>query len=294
VTGVPAAVWNRLEGNYRDRLARLERQRALAADVKWLESLPVKELQKRGYLTKGLKGGALVDAVCRFFGVASRQGWERVWRAPLASFRKSKAFSSDVGAVAAWLRIGELKATDAGCAPFNAKTFRETLRTIRTMTSEPEESMPEVVRLCAESGVALVFEPEIPGTRASGAARWLTPIKGLIQLSLRHKADDHLWFSLFHEAAHLLLHSKKETFVTGPADQDEELEDEANAFSASLLIPRQFENEFHARRSDLEIEMFARRIVIAPGIVVGRLQKEGLLAWNRGNKLKKRVQLVEV
>ena len=292
-TEVPAAIWNRLEGNYRDRLARLERKRALEADVKWLESLPVRELQKRGYLAEGLKGGALVDAVCRFFGVANRQGWERVWRTPLASFRRSKAFTSDVGAVATWLRIGEKKAAGVECAPFNAKRFRKALRTIRTMTNDPEGSMPEVIRLCAESGVAVVFEREIPGTRASGAARWLTPTKGLIQLSLRHKADDHLWFSFFHEAAHLLLHSKKATFITGIGDQDEELEDEANEFSESLLIPRQFEPELRGLRSDFEIEMFAERVGVAPGIVVGRLQKEGLLAWSRGRRLKKHVDLVD-
>jgi HTH-type transcriptional regulator/antitoxin HigA len=293
VTGVSARIWNRLEGNYRDRLARLEQRRALEADVTWLESLPVKELQKRGYLAKGLRGGALVDAVCRFFGVANRQGWERVWRAPLASFRKSKAFTSDVGAVATWLRIGELKAADIMCSPFNAKKFREALREIRTMTSDPEESMPHVVRLCAASGVALVFEAEIPGTRASGAARWLTPTKGLIQLSLRHKRDDHLWFSFFHEAAHLLLHSKKETFVTGTGEQDEELEDEANAFSASLLIPKQFESELRTLRSELEIKRFARKIGIAPGIVVGRLQNDGQLDWSQGNKLKQPLELVD-
>ena len=35
----------------------------------------------------------------------------------------------------------------------------------------------------------------------------------MIQLSARHKSDDHLWFSFFHEAAHVLLHSKKSVFV---------------------------------------------------------------------------------
>ena len=30
---------------------------------------------------------------------------------------------------------------------------------------------------------------------------------------MRHKSDDHLWFSFFPEAAHVLLHSKKSVFV---------------------------------------------------------------------------------
>jgi HTH-type transcriptional regulator / antitoxin HigA len=293
-TRVPAAIWNRLESNYRDRLARLEDRRSQAADSQWLRSLPLKELQDRGYLTKGLGGGARVDEVCRFFGVANRQGWERVWRAPLASFRRSKAFASDVGAVASWLRIGELRASEMDCAPFDAKAFRKALHELRELTrNDPDHFAREIVRRCAASGVAVVFVREIKGTRASGAARWLTPTKGLIQLSLRHKTDDHLWFSFFHEAAHLLLHSKKATFVSGSGDQDEELEQQANHFSASLLIPRQFEAELLALRSLPEIEAFSQRIGIAPGIVVGRLQNEGHLDWSRGNRLKRRLELVD-
>jgi Zn-dependent peptidase ImmA (M78 family) len=39
-------------------------------------------------------------------------------------------------------------------------------------------------------------------------ARWLTPAKALIQLSFRYQTDDHLWFTLFHEIAHVLRHDK--------------------------------------------------------------------------------------
>lgn len=53
-------------------------------------------------------------AVCRFFGVANRAAWDAVWHKPTA-YRTSKAFSSQPGAVAAWLtdlrpdEIGELR-----------------------------------------------------------------------------------------------------------------------------------------------------------------------------------------
>jgi hypothetical protein len=36
---------------------------------------------------------------------------------------------------------------------------------------------------------------------------------------------------------------------------------------------------------------FARVVGIAPGIVVGRMQKEGLLEWNRLNHLKEKYSL---
>lgn len=290
-TGVPSAIWNRLEGNYRDRLARLEDRTALEADVAWVKSLPLNALRQRGRLTKGLRGGALVDEVCRFFGVANRHGWERVWKTPLTAFRKSQSFTSDIGALATWLRLGELEAAAIECEPYDAKRFRAALQRIRDMTREPD--FDAMVDLCARSGVALVFVPEIPGTRASGAARWLMPAKGLIQLSLRHKRDDHFWFSFFHEAAHLLLHSKKTTFVTNAGEQDQELEAEANEFAATLLIPKRYERELRDLRALHDISEFAERIGIAAGIVVGRLQKEEILDWSQGNGLKRPIDFVD-
>ena len=62
----------------------------------------------------------------------------------------------------------------------------------------------------------------LPKTALSGAAWWLTPKKAVIQLTARHKSDDHLWFSFFHEAAHILLHSKKDDFVDETNDNGAE------------------------------------------------------------------------
>jgi HTH-type transcriptional regulator/antitoxin HigA len=293
VTGVQARFWNSLESNYRDRLARFDDRESLAKDADWLKSLPIGELRRRGYL--GPKGdvGTVLQEVCHFFGVANRNAWEKVWSQPLASFRKSPTFESDAGALAAWLRIGELDASDIECEPFDAKTFRESLREIRALTTSPvKDWVSNIVKFCAEGGVAVVFVPEIKGARTSGAARWLTPMKGLIQLSLRHKSDDHLWFSFFHEAGHLLLHSKKQTFVTN--DRAKNLtEDEANDFSSSYLIPKKFESELAELHSEESIREFAKRLGIAPGIVVGRLQKDGILDWSQQNSLKKRLKFAD-
>jgi HTH-type transcriptional regulator / antitoxin HigA len=110
-------------------------------------------------------------------------------------------------------------------------------------------------------------------------------------LSLRYKSDDHLWFSFFHEAGHLLLHGKKELFITTDRFTDG-AEDEANHFASTFLIAKKHE----ARLRDLtlaEIPDFAQELGIAPGIVVGRLQKEQLLDWKEGNRLKRWFEFAE-
>lgn len=291
VTGVSARTWNSLEATYRDRLARADDRESLATDTAWLNELPINELRRRGRLRRGTDDPTLLGEVCRFFGVANRSSWEKVWRDPLASFRRSQTFKSDAGAVAAWLRIGEIEAQSIECAPFDAHRFRVSLEAIRRLTLErAEEFVPRLREIGAANGVAVVFVPEIKGTRCWGAARWISPTKALIELSLRYKSDDHLWFSFFHEAAHLLLHGKKELFITTDRFTDQ-AENEANLFASTFLIPKKHEARLRALTLE-EIPEFAQELGIAPGIVVGRLQKEEVLGWNEGNGLKRRFQFV--
>jgi HTH-type transcriptional regulator / antitoxin HigA len=291
VTGVSARTWNSLEATYRDRLARSDDRESLVEDSTWLNELPIKELRLRGRLGKGTDIPTLLEEVCRFFGIANRSSWEKVWRDPLASFRRSQTFKSDAGAVAAWLRIGEIEAQSIDCAPFDARRFRESLDAIRRLTLEPaQEFVPRLRETCAANGVAVAFVPEIKGTRCWGAARWISPTKALIELSLRYKSDDHLWFSFFHEAAHLLLHGKKELFITTDRFTDQ-AEEEANQFASTFLIPKKYEDRLR-NLTLAEIPQFAQELGIAPGIIVGRLQKEKLLDWNEGNGLKRRFKFV--
>jgi HTH-type transcriptional regulator/antitoxin HigA len=146
--------------------------------------------------------------------------------------------------------------------------------------------------MCATAGVVVVFVPEVKGCRISGAAWWAGPSRAVLALSDRYKKDDYFWFTFFHEAAHLLLHSKKETFVDDGAD-DDMLEDEANKFAADFLIPPDRAQQLASLSSDRDVEVFANEIGIAPGIVVGRLQHDGMWGWNRGHRLKRGLAIVE-
>lgn len=296
-TPVSARTWNAMEAVYREGLARQHNREHLAKDVDWLHELPIKELAKRGFVDDSDEKSRQVEQVCRFFGVADRERWRKVWLAQLVSYRQSASFEVDTGAVATWLRLGELDAKHIAVKPFDAKRFRDALADARTLTVKDSRiALKRLQKQCANAGVAVVFLPDIGGTRTSGAARWLTPIKAVIQLSDRHKADDQFWFSFFHEAAHLLLHSKKETFVS-PDDRatvSEEEEDEANSFAEAQLIPRRYESWLRSLRTENDVREFADELGIAPGIVVGRLHSEGIWAWSRGNKLKKKISFDEL
>jgi hypothetical protein len=158
----------------------------------------------------------------------------------------------------------------------------------------PDVFQPSLIRLCADAGVAVVFVPELPGTHVSGATRWLTAKKALIQLSLRYRSDDHLWFTFFHEAGHILLHGKRQVFLEDSGTTNSQEED-ANAFAANALIPSPAFREFQEceNTSKAAIREFAEKLGISPGVVVGRLQHEGSLPYSHCNDLKRRFVLVE-
>lgn len=287
-TGVTARVWSNLEIAYREHTYRIEEAARLEHDLEWLDSLPTKELIRRGRLKESESRLDLLAGVCTFFGVANRAAWEALWHKPTA-YRKSKAFSSNPECVAAWLRIGEIEAAAIECAPFNRADLNHLIGDLRALTCEPDPQCwwPELVDRCAAVGVAVIAEPEITGARINGATRWLTPQKALIQLSLRHRWSDIFWFTFFHEVGHLLLHSKKDTFINDIGAHSG-VEQEADGFASQVLIPREYEADLADISSAADVVQFAERLGIAPGIVVGRLQHDKRWPYNRGNHLKQR------
>ena len=292
VLGVSASFWNNLERNYQEYLARKGEEDLFEASAQWLKELPVKELEKRGWIEKQPRTADQVRAVLQYFGVASPNQWRQVFELPQVSFRHSPSFKSSPGALAAWLRRGEIEAQLMKCDLFDASRFRASLLAAKALTTQdPEVFVPQLQAICAAAGVAVVFVPELPNCRVCGATRWLSPHKALIQLSLRYRTNDHLWFTFFHEAGHVLLHGKKLTFIEGGSEAPSDEEEEANRFSADQLIPphrlAELKEATQARRlSEAMVLRFAESLGIAPGIVVGRLQHDGWLPQFHLNGLK--------
>jgi addiction module HigA family antidote len=291
VLGISAGFWNNLERNYQETQARLNEQNSLQRQIDWLKKFPLNALIEMGWVKKLSDRIRQLQAVLNFFGIVSPEQWETQWMGAKVSYRRSEIFSNDPYSSASWLRMGELTARNISCKHFDASKFKEALSSIRHLTVKPPEHFQgEVIRLCADAGVAVAFVRGIPGIRAFGATWWVNPNKAVIQLSLRYKTDDQLWFSLFHEAGHILLHGKKEVFIEGNGTNSKE--NAADKFASDLLIPpkqyRQFKRS--GRPGKAAVEKFASALGIAPGIVVGRLQHDGILPHNYFNALKKRFE----
>ena len=291
VTGTPARLWNSLEAGYRSDLERIRAQRELSADVAWLQDFPVAELVKRDILpAEPADKMSRVEQMLAFFGVASVGSWEDVYADLACAFRTTKVYEAKPKALATWLRLGEIAAQDIYCEPYDRKRLEAARPSLRELTLQDADVFRErIPDICAASGVAVVFVPELPGSRASGVARWLTPAKALIQLSFRYRTDDHLWFTFFHEIAHVLRHGKTDVWIEATSAPDNPREAEADSFSRDTLIPRADAKELPSLKTLDDVQRFADRIGVAPGIVVGRLQHDSLWPYSQGNQLKRQL-----
>ncbi|MFC1750513.1 helix-turn-helix domain-containing protein [Pseudomonadota bacterium] len=298
VLGSSVGFWLSREAKYREHCARLAAAQTHANWIGWLDELPLRELMAVGEITKcridAKAKPSLVGACLRFFGVASPDEWRNHYGGMQYSFRRSREEQSDIGAISAWLRMGERQAGAPDGPKYNRAKFESALKAIRQFTREtPVQFEPKLRQLLNESGVAFVIVPAIPRAHVSGVARWLSPTRPLIQLSLYGKTNDKFWFTFFHEAAHILLHAnnkdeKKSVYLDDPnsGQTTDQNEHEANTWAGDWLIQPQYKYELAALRSKTEVKRFANKLGIHPGIVVGRLQHDGLIKPSWMNDLK--------
>ena len=293
----PAHFWLNLQRQYDEAEARNRELRKSALWTDWARKFPLKDMKRLRFSLPA--GRSDVDALLTFLGVSSPESWDAVWTASNVAYRQTRQFAQSAEAISAWVRETELTAEQMETAPFDEARLRASIGELRRLTREKADSILNPVQsICAGFGVAVVLVPELPHCGISGSAQWLSDKKALIGLTLRYKTDDQLWFTFFHELAHILLHRKKKTLIVDNAADDlsdriidpemQGYEAEANQFSADTLIPSAALSEFLRARTvtNESIYDFSEKIGIGPGILVGRLQHDGILKTFQGNAFK--------
>lgn len=271
----------------------------------WTQSFPLKAMRELHFSL--LPNISDAEALLTFFDVRSPDALQEKWGNYAVSFRQTQKFNADSEAlvVAAWVREAEIIASQITLAEFDEAKLRTSLNMLRQLTRKDINiALDQAQEICSHCGVALVLVPELPGTRISGCARWLTDNHAMIGLTLRYKSGEQLWFTLFHELAHILLHRHQQLFVVdNAADEmgDEvvdsgmvKYEKEADQFAANILIPPAALAELPLQNPDKLtnelIQSFAESLDIHPGIVIGRLQHDKVLGYWQGNDLKQKLE----
>lgn len=288
VLGLPAHFWSNLESIYREKLVKVEEENALDADKDLAEKFPYTEMAKNGWVTETRNAVEKVINLRKFFEVVRLQMLNNDKLLPGIACRRLSISEKADFALIAWAQRAKLEARNISTAPINIEGLTKNLTAIRAMTTkDPAEFCSQLVALLANCGIALVFLPHIGGSFLHGAT-FYDKNKIVIGLTVRGKDADKFWFSLFHELGHIVLgHLNQED---GVCDADEAA---ADGFAKERLIPQVAFDRFTKRGnfSRDALLAFSRAIEIDPGIVVGRLQKEGYIKFSWNNDLKTKYML---
>lgn len=288
VLGVPAQYWNNLEAIYREKLIKAREENEMEADAELAKLLPYSEMAKFGWVPETKDALQKARYLRKYFEVVGLSLLENAQLTKIACRRLALTEKSDF-ALMAWAQEAKIKAREIKTGPIDVNRLVSILPSIRKMTlMSPEDFCPEIRASLAECGVALVFLPHLKGSFLQGAT-FLDGNKYVVGLTAGGKDADKFWFSLFHELAHIVLgHVECEN---GTSEDDERA---ADLWSGDVLIERDAFKTFrdNGDYSEAGIIKFAKEQGIAPGIVVGRMQREGVIKYSMHNELKEKYEIV--
>ena len=287
VFGAPASFWNNLEVIYREKLARIALEEEMERDVELISDFPYAKIVALGWVEKTRVAEEKVIQLRRFFEVAKLNLLDSL-RIPGIAYRKAGENMVSDYSLAVWAQKARLEARKYHVAPINISKLEEQMMEIRKMTTKPPEFFCEkLVEILGSCGVALVFLPHIGGSFLHGAT-FYDGNKIVMGLTVRGKYADKFWFSLFHELHHVI-----SGHIINVGETTMEEENDADCFAKDFLISPDDYNDFilNLCYSKDCIIYFANKIGISPGIVLGRLQKENYIPYDRYNEIKEKYEI---
>lgn len=291
VLKIPSHFWTNRQRAYDEYLARVEYQKTIEQGVEWSKTFPYAKMVALGWVESTIKKEEKVINLFEYFEVSNIKGYYDFYynQKLLVNFRISLKNNENAGAIAAWLRQGEIQAEALSVARFDKKKLIEILPKLKEiMVSQPAAFFNQIQNLCGSAGVKVVHTPCLPKAPIHGATRWLSDVP-LVQLSGRYKRNDIFWFTFFHEIGHILLHGKKYISIENIEydGENQVFEDEANVFSANLLLTKKQEEEIISNQTltESDVVRYAKKFQTHPAIIIGRLQYLKVLPFGLGNNL---------
>lgn len=220
--------------------------------------------------------------LCRLLQVPDLTAFRREAEAKhlaMAAFKDTNQQSNLVSG-AIWIELGCQAAANIEVKPYDRDKLKESIAHLRELTqSSLAVAIPEVRRILANAGVALVFMPIMKQSAFRGCTRLLTPGKAVIIHSLKYRNVSQFWLILFHEIAHLILHINDVADVFPEYDDQtaDPREAEADEWARDTLVYSDQLIAFRARHGKPEcwqVEEFAREVKVHPAIAAEVFNKK--------------------
>ena len=218
-----------------------------------------------------------IKEVRKFLAVATLSVFAK--RDMTVSFRSADTGMTEGNIVKAnvMVQIAMNEALKIDAPKFNRKMFERVADQALEMTACHGSFYPQLKEEFRKAGVKFIILPNIPGSKTNGATKKMRD-NVLLMVNDRRRNSDTFWFTLFHEIGHIINGDYGISFENEIGDQ----EDAANKFAQDKLIPpAAYQNFLSDGKFDREsIQDFAENINRDPAIVLGRLQKDGILGFD--------------
>lgn len=277
--GTSAEYWMNLESQY--QLSKIKvADDHVARKARLYSRFPVREMLRRSWVRSSENIDVLEQRFCEFFGIPN------IDAQPVLSHNAKKTHATmDVTPLQqAWIFRVRAMASQQTVPAYSPKKLLAAIEKLKELLLAPEESR-HVPRILAEAGVRLVLVEPIAGLKMDGVCFWLSDNKPVIGMALRFDRIDNFWFVLRHEIEHVLREDGKaedtpiiDTEIGDDAAGLPECEIRANEAGADFCVPKDQLDNFIARVqpyfSEQKVVLFAQRINVHPGLVVGQLQRK--------------------
>lgn len=288
--GTSAEFWSNLEAQYQLHQARQGKPQTQVARRAALRGLVnYRQVIRYGWIKDTNDVDELEAEVLHLASVPSLE--ELGNPAVLCRYSTTKELAK--GALAVWCgRVRQLAAKQR-VDSFDLGSFKAAVQDLLGL-SKQVEGVAKVGAFLAQQGVHFVLVPHLERTYLDGAL--LRPNgQPIIALTLRHDRLDNFWFTLLHEAAHLVAGHEGDRLDDTDERNGDEQEAEANRLAQEWLIPAARYHKFVREQreggfSADAVTRFAAAVRRHPSIVVGRLQYDGHLGYGQLRGLQAKVR----
>ncbi len=186
----------------------------------------------------------------------------------------------------AWKKRVEYLVKKQEVSDFKIEQFKIAIPSI-IACAEEEEMIAKIPKILKDLGIYFIIVPHLNKTYLDGATFYVDN-NPVIALTLRYNRIDSFWFTLMHEIGHIFAGHKGIYLDDLTHLEDNKQELEANKLAKDWLISPNSFTEFikknNPKFSGKVITNFAKIQQIHPGIILGRLQYEGLVDYKNLRK----------
>lgn len=209
------------------------------------------------------------------------------------SFRTASVERNDAMIVKAnaMVQIAVNETLEVESPRYDKARFEQAVQFALTQTSNHEGFYDTVREEFRKAGVIFVVLPNLSGSKTNGATKRVNE-RVMLMVNDRRRSADAFWFTLFHEIGHILAGD----FGVSTDEDSGAREDAADIYARNALIDPEAYQRFVDRQvfTASSIRAFAKAINRDPGIVAGRLQKDGRVSYENSacNAMKQKYKVM--